>query len=392
MVSRKVLHNNRYMIKGSLKKNGFDRWRFVLNGFCNSTGEEKTFFIEVYIINPQISPNECVLGFKNRFSKTSADLQYALAGTKSAESATEETFVQPSFVMIKAGSYGAGGKQINSYYPSSQFEFGNREYIVRAGGENKDKFILTDKTIRGSAAVTYSDLNTMPELLCNAGSIDFNLQYEIKNGFENVYSNKETNWIPFGSSTVFAGTITLDGEEYKVVPKSSFGYIDKNWGKNFQAPFFHLSSSDLSSEITGRKMTNSCFAVQGEFEKKLCIYVKLEDRYIEFIPGIGKKYSVTYECTEMPKEDDDIKLHWTASIRDREFVIDLDVFCKTSLMFVRDYESPEGGRKVMKVLGSGNGSGEIRLYRNVKKNLELLEHSTVANVVCEFGDFEYPEK
>ena len=155
---------------------------------------------------------------------------------------------------------------------------------------------------------------------------------------------------------------------------------------------FRSSSSDLSSEITGRKMTNSCFAVQGEFEKKLCIFVKLEDRTIEFIPGKGKTYSVTYECSEMPKEDNDIKLHWAASIRNREFVIDLDVFCKTSLMFVRDYESPEGGRKVMKVLGSGNGSGEIRLYRNVKKNLELLEHSTVANVVCEFGDFEYPEK
>jgi len=392
MVSKKVLHKNHYMIKGSLRKNGFDRWRFILNGFSSSTGEEKAFFIEIYVVNPGLSSNECILGFKNRFSKTPADLQYALAGTKSAESATEEKYVQPSFVMIKAGDYGTGGKQINSYYPSSQFEYGNKEFIFRAGGENKDAFILTDKMIRGAVAVTYSDLNSKPELLCNAGSIDFNLQYEVQFGFQSVFKSKEYNWAPFGSAAAFAGTVNFDGEEFQIVPKTSYGYIDKNWGRNFQTPFFHLSASNLSSEISGKKMTSSCFAVQGEFDQKLCVFVKLEDRLVCFTPGKGKKHSVSYECSEMPKDDDGIKLHWTASVRSREFVVDLDIFCNTTLMFVRDYESPEGGRKVMKVLGGGNGNGEIRLYRKIKKNLELLEHATVANVVCEFGDFEYPEK
>src|SRR5574344_2485185 len=109
--------NNKYMLKGSLRKNGFDRWRFVCNGISSTTGEEKPFFIEYYIINPALSPSECVLGFKSRLAKTEADLQYALAGTQSAKSAAEEILVHPSFVMIKAGSASRGGKQINAYFP-----------------------------------------------------------------------------------------------------------------------------------------------------------------------------------------------------------------------------------------------------------------------------------
>ena len=59
-------------------------------------------------------------------------------------------------------------------------------------------------------------------------------------------------------------------------------------------------------------------------------------------------------------------------------------------MFVRDYESPAGGRKVLKLLGGGTGTGEIRLYKQIKKNLELIEHATVTNAVCEFGNIELP--
>ena len=79
-------------------------------------------------------------------------------------------------------------------------------------------------------------------------------------------------------------------------------------------------------------------------------------------------------------------------MHDRNTVMDIDIFCNTDDMFVRDYESPAGGRKVMKVLGGGTGSGELRLYHYVKKNLELIEHVTVTKAVCEFGNFEFPEK
>ena len=81
MAVKKISRNERYMLKGALKRNGFDEWRIVTNGFNKTTGEEKTFLIEFYVVNPALSPDKCVLGFKSRNKKSASDLQYALAGT-----------------------------------------------------------------------------------------------------------------------------------------------------------------------------------------------------------------------------------------------------------------------------------------------------------------------
>lgn len=75
----------------------------------------------------------------------------------------------------------------------------------------------------------------------------------------------------------------------------------------------------------------------------------------------------------------------------RAFVVDVDVFCPARQLFVRSWEMPEGMRKTLKILTGGTGSGEIRLYKRHGKNLELLEHCRIANVLCEFGQIEVPE-
>ena len=71
--------------------------------------------------------------------------------------------------------------------------------------------------------------------------------------------------------------------------------------------------------------------------------------------------------------------------------MDVDVFCLAKLMYVRSLELPEGERKVLKQLMGGNGTGEIRLYKRIKKNLELIEHAEIQTCLCEFGQLELPE-
>ena len=110
------------MLAGSLKKNGFDRWRLVMNGFNTVTGADCTFFIEFYILNPLLSPSECVLGFKSRLEKTPEDLQYALAGTETGKSLMTEKDVRPSFVMVKVGRISKNGKQLNAYFPADKLK------------------------------------------------------------------------------------------------------------------------------------------------------------------------------------------------------------------------------------------------------------------------------
>ena len=40
-------------------------------------------------------------------------------------------------------------------------------------------------------------------------------------------------WHAQGVKTEYSGTVTLDGEEYVVLPEKSYGYADKNWGSDF---------------------------------------------------------------------------------------------------------------------------------------------------------------
>ena len=79
------------------------------------------------------------------------------------------------------------------------------------------------------------------------------------------------------------------------------------------------------------------------------------------------------------------------SISDNKYVVDVDGFCSDKVMFLRDYESPEGKRKVLRVAGAGTGSGELKVFKKIKKTLEQIEYVRVENLLCEYGGIEFPE-
>ncbi len=384
----KVSRSRRYKLTGLLKKNGFDRWRISASAISSITGEECTFFIEFYIVNPALSPDKAVLGFKSRLPKTDTDLLYALAGTESEKNLLSEEMVQPSFVMVKAGKLGKRGKQLNAYFPCSSLVTATQEYIVKVGSSEKDTCYIKESATAGSISVSGSDLLEMPELLGNSGSIAWNLHYTIEDGFFPNFRSKQANWACFGARTLIAGVIVMDGEQFNVNKDRSYGYFDKNWGKSFTNPFLHLSSSNLVSNISGRKLQESCFAIQGEYNKRLSILTSFEGRKLEFHAGSHKKYNTIYECSQMPEDENGVRLHWSVSMNNRGYVIDVDIICGADQMFVRDYECPEGNRKVMKLIGGGSGTGEVKIYRRVRKDLELIEDMHVGNCLCEFGTIE----
>ena len=122
-VSKVYKRLDHYVLKGRLRSEGFERWRYVFSAFSPSKGTERTFFIELYIVNPAVSPKTAVISQKSRLVASESDLQYMLAGTASAEKASEEVAVQPSYVLVKVGALGVGGKQMNKFYAPVQFSF-----------------------------------------------------------------------------------------------------------------------------------------------------------------------------------------------------------------------------------------------------------------------------
>lgn len=376
-------HFDQYILRGKLRQEGFERWRYVFTAMNKLTGRERKFFIELYIVNPAISPKVAVISQKSRLAISEADLQYALAGTESAAHANDEIDVKPSYVLVKAGIYGEDGKQMNKFYASSQFAYVKNTENFKVGD-----CLFSSKGLSGSILVTAQDLRVKPELLCNAGSMDWDLKFE--RAIENppLYNRKNYVWIPIGLKTLFSGSLHVDNQEFVVLPKSSNGYIDKSWGGRLNSPYFHISSSNITSIISGRQMLNSCFALEGEFSGKLCSIVELEgETYCVENRKIFKKDVIIHDCSQISDSLEGERVHWSVSIHKGKYVIDIDIYCNGKEMFVRDYEMPQGKRCLLKVLG-GTGKGEIRVYRKVHKNLEILEHATINDAICEFGQTE----
>lgn len=388
MMSIKADRFERYMLKGSQRKAGFESWHLATSAFSRVTGEERVFFLDFLILNPALSPKECVLGFKNRVGMGSNDLQYALTGFNANQVAAEE-YVMPSYGMVKAGFMGKRGTHISSFFPTNQVEVASKDFVVRFSGRNSCTLLESGTT--GTVELTAAELRANPEYMCDAGSITWNLRFDRKIGFTPIYKTNSLSWVSMGAYSVFAGRIICNGEEFEVNPAKSYGYYDKKWGKEYVSPVFHLHSSHLISSITGKPLQNSCFVVDGDYEGKLAIHSFMDNKCIEFSPKRRKDF-VTYKCTEMPEDEDGVKLHWTVSAHNKNYILDIDVYCDTSSMYVRDYECPDGDHKKLQILGGGLGIGGVKLFQKNHKNLELLEEARVLNCVCEYGNIEYPQK
>lgn len=386
-VSKKSSKINRYQLAGSQKKNGLNIWRFVFNGTEKITGRERKFFIELSMLNSGLSPDEAVLGFKARVNISAEDLQNVLAGSVSAKNIQSESYVVPSYIVLRAGVLGPEAKQLCSYCSEKQVSVNSKNFCIKG-----DNFSFDGEKLSGRIDCSLEDIHEHPEYLCDSGSLSWDLRYEIRCAFSEGYSGKNCVWVPTGAKTVFTGNFILDGKVYEVVPKKSAGYLDRFFGKDVVFPWVHISSNALTSIISGKILSDSTFAVQGAFEDQVSAVVELEGNAISFEAGKSKfSNESVWNFSEMPENNGEENLHWSVSLNNKSYVVDIDVFCPAPQMYVKSVEIPEGKRNVLKMLCGGTGTGEIRLYRQFGKNLELIEHAKIAGALCEYGQLEKPE-
>ncbi len=386
--SKKAAAAMKYQLTGANRKSGVNLWRFVFSAVEKGSSQERVFFIELALLNSWLNPNEAVLGFKPRVNISEDDLQNVLAGTSSAQKLQSESIVTPSYVAVRAGSLGAGARQICEYYPSKELVMSNRSFDVQIGNCRFD-----DSKLTGSVVCSPKDATSHPEFLCDAGTVSWNLRYDMALNFENGYKGPDSSWQIPGAKTIFTGNISMDGKEYEVLPKKSYGYVDRNWGKSYPVEWFHISSSNLASLINGKVYQNSAISIQGIYDGRVSAMLNVEKKLSVYTANSSKrKYSSVQSCSQMPETEEGEKLHWSVSISDRSHVLDVDVFCLAKLLYVRSWELPEGGRKQLKILTGGNGTGEIRLYKKHGKGLELIENCRISGVLCEFGQPEDGEQ
>jgi hypothetical protein len=103
-----------------------------------------------------------------------------------------------------------------------------------------------------------SDSGSMSWDLSIDKKVAFNVGYGASKFFQRLNAF-EMFWHAEGMKTEYSGKITCNGREYIVRPETSYGYADKNWGGDFTSPWVWLSSNNLTSLLTGKKLENSVF-------------------------------------------------------------------------------------------------------------------------------------
>ena len=62
MFAKHDLNRNECMLRGPLRKQGYDWWWHSLTARHAETGEEKPFYIEYFVCNPALAEDKPVLG------------------------------------------------------------------------------------------------------------------------------------------------------------------------------------------------------------------------------------------------------------------------------------------------------------------------------------------
>lgn len=108
-----------------------------------------------------------------------------------------------------------------------------------------DDCLCTETRIAGSVRVTPEEAQAHPEWMSDAGEMSWDLKVDKQIAYNVGYRASgpfralnafEMFWHAEGMKTLYEGKIILDGERWIVRPETSFGYADKNWGRDFTSP------------------------------------------------------------------------------------------------------------------------------------------------------------
>lgn len=373
MTNKHDLKRNAFMLNGSFAKKGYDWWWHSFTAVNEKTGEEKPFFIEFFTCNPAKGGDKPIFGQLTQ---------------------NKENGIFPSYLMIKAGWWGEDHAQLHRFFGWSDVKIHkNAPYSVSSG----DCF-ASDTKLSGKISVSEEECAAHPEYMCDAGTMEWNLTLDKQIAFNVGYGAGaffraikafEMYWHAEGIKTVYSGTIVCNGEKYNVLPETSYGYADKNWGRGFTSPWVWLSSCNLVSKITGEKLENSAFDIGGGRPK--VYFMAMNKKLLASFTYKGEDFEFNFSkfwtgCkTEFSSSETDSDIIWHVRQETKKAIMETDVTCKKKDMLNVNYEAPDGSKRHNRLWNGGNGTGEIKLYRKKGRKKELVDDVTALNIGCEYG-------
>lgn len=365
------ISRNACQLFGGQARQGYDWWWHSFTARNEATGEEKPFFAEFFLCNPYLGGGEPILG--------------QLPENKAKG-------IRPSYLMIKLGSWGEDAVQLHRFFAWEEInvDFGV-PFSVSA-----EECALGETMLKAHVKISEQEAEAHPEWMCGAGEITMDLAirkiipFHVGYGAGRLFRKLqlfEMFWHAEGMKTKFAGTVILNGEKYTVEPETSYGYADKNWGKNFTSPWVWLSSNNLTSELTGEKLSDSVFDIGGgcpkvgpvRLPRKLLSAFWYEGRAYEF--NFSKFW--TFCRTKFDCREDEERITWHVEQTAAGSRMVTDVTCEKKDMLLVNYESPDGEKRHNRLWNGGSGTGTIQLYHHGK----LVDRIHAENIGCEYGEY-----
>ena len=367
------------MLKGPLAHHGYDWWWHSFTAQDVETGEDKAFFIEFFICNPDLAEDVPVFG--------------QLPENKEAGK-------RPSYLMVKAGTWGEDHCQLHRFFSWKDVSLhGNAPYRIAA-----DDCLACETELKGSISITLEEAEDHPEWMCDAGELSWNLSIDkqiacnVGYGASKPLRGAEAfgmYWHAEGMKSAYSGDITYNGRRYTVSPDKCYGYADKNWGRDFTTPWVWLSSNCLVSKKTGKQLMNSVFDIGGGRPK--IYFVPLDRRLLGVFYYEGKEYDFNFSHlwlnvkTEFSFEEKEDIVVWHVRQENLHAVMETEVFCKKKEMLLINYEAPDGSKQHNRLWNGGTGWGTIKLFDKKDGRLELVDEVEATHIGCEYGEYNTEE-
>ncbi len=366
-----ITRNEGQLVRGQANL-GYDWWWHSLTGRHAETGEEKAFFIEFFTCNPALGGDEPVYG---------------------QDPENQKNGIKPSYLMVKAGAWGEDAAQMHRFWGWNNFQLKRTApFSVTA-----DDCYVDEKRTYGSVKVTPEEAAAHPEYICEGGEMSWDLKIDKKVAFNVGYGAGklfralqlfEMFWHAEGMKTEFSGEIIWNGEKYIVSPENSYGYSDKNWGKDFTSPWVWISSNNLTSKLTGKKLEDSVFDIGGGRPKVGPIV--LNRKLLSAFWHEGKCYEFnfskfwTFTRTKFDCRETGTQIIWHVEQKTWRNRMVTDLTCEKKDMLLVKYEAPNGKKLHNRLWNGGNGTGTVKLYRDGK----LIDEILVQNAGCEYGEYD----
>ena len=386
-MNKSDLDRNASMLQGALAKRGYMRWWHSFVGIQPETMEERTFFVEYFIINPGLGSSRPILGQHPYYKKRG---------------------MKPSYVMVKAGVFPASysqenasshaafadpspEKQLHAFYPISSLKAAKKPLVIQV----EDCF-YSENHISGFVDVSESDARHR-SLMTDAGYMEWDLEVHkavachtgfLAGPFFTALNALNSFWHAEGIRTFYRGSVTLDGVVYQVSPETCYGYADKHWGKSYNHPWLQLASCRLTSERTGKELKHSALAIDGCCPKLLCF--PLKRRLMIQLTYTGEDFEFHFakpgsfcRCKWKLKETNK-RYIWHIMAQNKDAVIKLSGTCRKDQMMPLQYESPDGTKAPTPPFGGGAGYGTIQIYRRTSAGKQLIDTLAYDNALWEY--------